>query len=253
MKYAFAGNREVAYNILHFLIKEGLYPSALSVLEGSLFSEKMKKLSELDNKYIYVGNDFFQENTKKALKEMDLDYIIGIHYPLIIPKEILEIPKLGFINLHPAFLPYNRGWHTPSWAILNNTKYGATLHFMSDKLDMGDIIVQKEIKISPDDTAHKLYSKVLKLEEDLFKEALPMLRSLNPIRIKQEQDKGDSHYKRDLIKEQLIELDEKVSYREAIDKFRALTTNSEEEAAYFICEGKKYTVQIEIKEVDYEQ
>ncbi|HCO66532.1 MAG TPA: hypothetical protein DIT04_02085 [Dysgonomonas sp.] len=249
MKYAFAGNRDIAYNILSYLIAEGYKPSALAILDDSDLSTKLTEISGLKKKKIYKGKDFFAEETINDLKKMDLDYIFGIHYPLIIPKEILTIAKIGFINLHPAFLPYNRGWHTPSWAIINNTKYGATLHFMSEKLDMGDIIHQIEIEISPDDTAHKLYSRVLKLEEELFKKALPDLLSLNPSRVPQDINLGDCHSKKDIKKIQQIELEQKVTYLEAIDKFRALTTNDVNEAAYFIKDGRKFVIQVNITEI----
>src|SRR5690606_40574828 len=64
--------------------------------------------------YIFEGNDFKNDENFSKLKELNLDYIIGIHFPYIIPTEVLKIPKTGFLNLHPAYLPYNKGWNTPS-------------------------------------------------------------------------------------------------------------------------------------------
>ena len=78
------------------------------------------------------------------LEQLSLDYIICVHFPYIVPREILSIPKYGVTNLHPAYLPYNLGWHTPSWAILENTPIGATLHYMDECVDTGDIIHQKK-------------------------------------------------------------------------------------------------------------
>ena len=93
----------------------------------------------------------------------------------MISKEVLIIPKIGFLNLHPSFLPYNKGWNTPSWAILDKTPYGATLHFMDQTLDEGDIIHQKRIDVLTVDTANNLYKKILKLEEEVFFEAFDEL------------------------------------------------------------------------------
>jgi methionyl-tRNA formyltransferase len=70
------------------------------------------------------------------------------------------------LNLHPV-LPYNKGWNTPSWAILDNTTYGATLHFMTEALDEGDIIHQKKLEIVFADTANTLYQKALELEKEV--------------------------------------------------------------------------------------
>lgn len=249
MKYAFAGNRRIAYNILKFIINEGYKPSALLLVDSSDISSSMRDLVELDESNIFIGKDSINLEMVHSLQMLDLDYIIGIHYPFIIPKEILTTPKIGFINLHPAYLPYNRGWHTPSWAILNGTKYGATLHFMSDRVDEGDIILQKDIDIMPSDTADELYARVLKLEEEVFISAFPMLVSLKPPRIKQNLKEGDSHTKKDLEKRQEVKLSDSVTYEESINQFRALTTNNIDEATYFRLGDKKYAIQIIIKEI----
>ena len=165
MKYGFAGDRLISVNLLSFLIDEGYKPSFLIVNEtkDSSHREELISLSGLTDRDIY-DIDFINKNYS-ILADYDTDYIFGIHFPYIISKPLLSIPKVGFLNLHPAFLPYNKGWHTPSWAILDKTKYGATLHFMSNDLDAGDIIAQREIEVKPNVTANELYQSVLKVEE----------------------------------------------------------------------------------------
>ena len=140
MKYAFAGDREISVNILSFLISKGYKPLALLVPDKtkSSHAKELIALSGIEKEFIFEGKEFL-ENIN-LFKSLDLDYIFGVHFPYIIPTEVLELPKIGFLNLHPAFLPFNKGWHTPSWAIIDGTKYGATLHFMSKKLDEGNII-----------------------------------------------------------------------------------------------------------------
>src|ERR1044072_1415516 len=181
MRYAFAGNREISVKVLDFLVANNYKPLALLLCDETIAShnDELIKISGL-NENIIFGNAFKEEDNIQKLKALHLDYIIGVHFPYIIPPDILEIPKIGFLNLHPAYLPYNKGWHTPSWAIIESTPYGATLHFMAEELDAGDIIHQKQIQIDPADTAHSLYKKVLDLELEIFKESLPALVSLNP-------------------------------------------------------------------------
>lgn len=251
MKYAFAGDRQISCNILKFLIECGYKPSALLVSSGEneSHSETLMQISNLSENYIFKGNDFKEKGNIEKLKNLNLDYIIGIHFPYIIPTEVLEIPSIGFLNLHPAFLPYNKGWHTPSWAILEGKPYGATLHFMSEALDEGDIIHQKEIKVAQNDTANSLYQKVLKLEEEVFIEAFDDLKSLDPNRSKQV-EKGSSHIKRDLEKIREIDLEEKLTAKELLDKLRALTTNDNNELSYFESEGKKIGVKIMFEELE---
>lgn len=245
MKYGFAGDRLISVNLLSFLIDEGYKPSFLIVNEtkDSSHREELISLSGLTDRDIY-DIDFINKNYS-ILADYDTDYIFGIHFPYIISKPLLSIPKVGFLNLHPAFLPYNKGWHTPSWAILDKTKYGATLHFMSNDLDAGDIIAQREIEVKPNVTANELYQSVLKVEEQLFKDSFTNLLTLKPTRTKQVKE-GTSYNKKDLAKVQEIDLNEKIFASDLIDKLRALTTNNIDEAAYFIVDEKKYRVQVNI-------
>lgn len=170
----------------------------------------------------------------------------------MISPEILDIPKFGFINLHPAYLPYNRGWHTPSWAILENTPIGGTLHFMNEGIDSGDIILQKSIEILPTYTANSLYQAVKLCEIEVFKEAWPTLLNGSYKRIKQDFTYGSAHTKKELLTDdiQKIDLDKKYTARELLNKMRALTTSSLEEASYFDINGKKYRIQVQIYEAN---
>jgi methionyl-tRNA formyltransferase len=252
MKYAFAGDRQISYDILEFLISKGFVPSVIMVTDGqnSTHSDQLIEMSKLPNQCIFRGKKELQnENTIKFLKELELDYIIGIHYPYIISSELIKIPKIGFLNLHPAYLPYNKGWNTPSWAIIDNTIYGATLHFMSEELDEGDIVHQKMIKTESYDTANSLYQKVLKLEKEVFSEALESLISLNPSRVAQK-EAGTSHKKKDLEKIREFNLDDTIIIGEFLNKLRALTTNRNDELAFYKVGDKKIGVKVNFIELD---
>lgn len=247
MKYAYAGNRQISCNVLKSLMKKGLKPSALIIPDGAdaSFTEELIAISQLKDHFILKGKEGIKapENLE-LLKTLDIDYIFGIHYPYIIPSELLNIPKIGFLNLHPAYLPYNKGWHTPSWAIMDQTPYGATLHFMSEGLDEGAIIHQKRIDIKQHDTTNTLYSRVLKLEEEVFYEALDDLIALQPKK-KNQTEAGTAHRKKDLEAIRMIDLQEKIKAEDLLNKLRALTTNDPNELAYIVEDGKKYGIRVE--------
>ena len=251
MRYAFAGDRLISCKILEFIMSKGYSPLALLFSSEKINShaKQLIDISKLEEGKIFWGNDFKKPQNIKSLKSLNLDYIIGIHFPYIIPLQVLNIPKIGFMNLHPAFLPFNKGWHTPSWAIYDGTKYGATLHFMSEELDAGDIVNQMETKVFPDDTANTLYQRVMDTEVETFVESFDEIVSLNPQRKKQLKS-GTSYQKKDLNSIRELYLEEKVLTKDLINKLRALTTNSWNESGYFIKEGKKYGIQIKIKEID---
>ncbi|MBC5995064.1 formyltransferase family protein [Pontibacter cellulosilyticus] len=252
MKYVFAGDRDIAVNVLDYLIQQGHFPLALLVSgeERASHADELIALSGLPEELIYRGGDFKTTEAIASLLDLQPDYIIGIHFPYIIRKEVLEIPQVGFLNLHPAYLPFNRGWHTPTWAILDGTPIGATLHFMSEELDAGDIIHQSELRVLPNDTANSLYRRLKDLELSVFKEALPLILSLEPLRKVQDLSLGTSHNRKDLFKPEVqkIMLEEEYKAKDLLDKLRGLTTNSLAEAAYFEENGKKYRVQVQIIE-----
>lgn len=247
MKYGYAGDRLLSVEILSFLINEGYKPSFLIVGDSKSSSHKQEliNLSGLEESNIHNMSFVNDPENAGILNDYEVDYIFGIHFPYIIYENVLSIPKIGFLNLHPAYLPYNKGWYTPSWAIIDKKKYGATLHFMSEELDGGDIVAQKEITVEPYFTANELYKNVLELEKKVFIDALPELLSLKPKRM-QQSGKGTSYNKKDLSKIQKIDTENKILPLELIDKLRALTTNNIDEAAYFILDEKKYKIQINI-------
>ncbi len=250
---AYAGDREISVDILKFIIKKGVLPKALFVSlekKASHDQDLIKLCDHLEPSMILRGDEFKKEKNISMLEKLGLDYIISIHYPHIYPKEVLDIPKQGVVNLHPAYLPFNRGWHTPTWAIYDDTPYGATLHFMDEKLDSGDIIKRERLEIKHDDTADTLYKRNLKLERELFKDSWDDLVNLDYRRISNELENGTIHKKNEIEEIQEIDLDEVVEVERFIRKLRALTTNKISEAAYFHKDGDKYRIQIDIRRVD---
>jgi len=253
LRIAFAGDRQIAVQVLDFILGQGVEPLALIIPEKAKATHADALIdccSHLDASHIMRGQDFRQDDCVHLLESLQLDYLICIHFPLLIPAQVLQVARIGALNLHPAYLPYNRGWHTPSWAILDGTPYGATLHFMDERVDMGDIVYQKRIDVQPSDTAHSLYQKALEAELEVFREAWPFLRDHNIQRIPQDKAKGSSHRRQDMFRDDIqeIKLDESVKAGDLLRCLRALTTNSLKEAAYFDLGGKRYRVQLRITE-----
>ncbi len=253
LRIAFAGDREIAVKVLKHILADGVKPLALltSSQKKATHADQLIQLSShLTQDYIMQGTTFREEDALEKLKQLKLDYIICIHFPYIIPESVLDIPRIGVVNLHPAYLPYNRGWHTPSWAILQNTPYGATCHFMDAGVDTGDIIHQEQIEISPADTANSLYARVLDMEFEVFKTCWPGLRTETFARTKQPHSSSEAHRKQDLFQDsvQRIDLDKLMPAGDLIRQIRALSTNNIKEAAYFESNGRKYRMQIKIEE-----
>jgi len=249
-RIAFAGDRQSAVKCLTILLEADARPEALLVSgpDRATHDHVLREMSGLPPDRVLVGRQLREPDGRELLRSLDLDYIIGVHFPYIVPDEVLAIPRIGVLNLHPALLPYNRGWHTPSWAILDGTPIGATLHFMDSGLDTGDIVAQIELDVRPEDTAHTLYGRLVELEVELFRQAWPLLASGSPPRLPQSAGEGSSHSRADLASDSIrrLDLDEMTPVSEVLRTIRALTTNNEGEAAYFEVDGRRYRVQISI-------
>ncbi len=253
LRIVFAGDRDISVWVLKHILGDGLKPVALLVPESSRAShadELLALCSFLEPGRVLRGRQFREPEGVALLSRLDLDYIICVHFPYMVSEEVLSIPRVGVLNLHPAYLPYNRGWHTPSWAILEETAAGATLHFMDEGTDTGDIVHQKRLEVSWGDTAHSLYQRLKQLEREVFKEAWPELVSHSYERTPQNPNEGTFHKRAQLLTQDVrrIDLAAMVNAGDLVRRLRALTTNGVDEAAYYETDGKRYRIQVLIEE-----
>ena len=123
----------------------------------------------------------------KRIIELNPDIIITCAYGQIIPKEILNCPKYGCINVHASLLPYLRGGAPIQHAIIDGyTKTGITIMYMDEAMDTGDIIASREITINKDDTYGSIYTKLQEIAPSLLIEVLPSIINKTNKRIKQD-------------------------------------------------------------------
>jgi methionyl-tRNA formyltransferase len=119
------------------------------------------------------------------------DILFSFYYRKMICKEILEIPRLGALNLHGSLLPAYRGRCPVNWVLVKGEeKTGVTLHFMVEKPDAGDIVGQKEVSIDINDTARTLYDKLCAAAGFLLNDLLPVIKTGQIPRRKQNLAKG---------------------------------------------------------------
>jgi len=128
------------------------------------------------------------EDTVKKIKKLNPDLIFVIGLSQIVSKEILDIPKFGCIGFHPTPLPKMRGRAAIPWMILLGVRESmATLFYMDENVDSGDIIAQEKYYIEETDYAIDVYNKVCIVLEKLIKENLPLLLNGKVHRVPQNQ------------------------------------------------------------------
>ena len=125
---------------------------------------------------VYAPDDINHPLWVETIRKLAPDILFSFYYRDLIKAPILEIPPLGCLNLHGSLLPKYRGRVPVNWAILNGeTETGVTLHYMTPKPDDGDIVAQRAIAISEDDTAKTLFDKCVAAAGVLLSETLPQI------------------------------------------------------------------------------
>ena len=122
----------------------------------------------------------------EKIKSLNPDVICVVAYGKILPKEILEIPRYGCINVHGSLLPKYRGAAPIQWAVLNGDKEtGVTTMYMDVGMDTGDMILKEKVEIGEDETTGELWDRLSKIGGKLLVETLKQIEEGTAPREKQ--------------------------------------------------------------------
>lgn len=114
----------------------------------------------------------------EEIKKLEPDVICVVAYGKILPKELLEIPRLGCINVHGSLLPKYRGAAPIQWAILNgDKKTGITTMYMDVGMDTGDMILKEEVDIEENETTGELWARLSKIGGKLLVQTLKQIEN----------------------------------------------------------------------------
>jgi methionyl-tRNA formyltransferase len=187
-----------------------------------------------------VGLDF--------LKSIDIELGILAWWPQLITEPLLHIPKYGFINMHPSYLPYNRGKHYYFWNIVEELPFGVSLHFINKNIDAGDIAFQKRVEKGWEDTGFSLREKSLSEIVSLFRENFDVIVSGQIPHSKQNLEAGTFHQGSELENASRIDLDGSYSARRLLNIIRG-RSGFQQGGAWFCDNNEKYEINITIKRV----
>ena len=166
LNYIFVGGKRLGYETLKFLIKKNFKPLCVVPNKDdngldNIFNKSLVKLAK--SKKIKIVklkslSNFLKSCPKLFIESLDVIFCLGS--TLILPQDIIKVPKIGTLNIHPSLLPKYRGRYSLVHAIYKGEKYsGLTSHWIGKEIDLGEIISQKKIKIMDDDTGGSLYKK----------------------------------------------------------------------------------------------
>ena len=187
MKIVFMGTPDFSLQPLKKLIEAGHYVSLVLTREdkkrnrGELSPTPVKELAQELNIPVLTPSRMKDEALLERLNSEKADFFVVVAYGKILPKEILDMPKFGCINIHASLLPEYRGAAPIQWSIIDGKKKtGITTMLMDEGLDTGDILKQYELPISDNETGGSLFEKLALLGGEAIVDTIDNFNDITP-------------------------------------------------------------------------
>ncbi|OGJ57107.1 hypothetical protein A2635_01190 [Candidatus Peribacteria bacterium RIFCSPHIGHO2_01_FULL_51_9] len=210
------------------------------------YGDEILKALSLPASRVFDGSKLQEQKVLSEIQELKPEIGISVFFDYILKKEFLDIFPKGCINIHPAYLPYNRGSYPNIFSIIDGTPAGATVHFMTDGIDMGDIIARKEVPVELTDTGESLYRKLEGVSIEVFQNVWSKLIDGTAQRIPQNPAEGTVHRYKDTEAIDTIDLQKSYNAQHLINILRARTFPPYK-GAYFLDEnGEKVYIRVQL-------
>ena len=199
MRILFMGTPDFAVPCLQSLLDAGHEVAAVFTRKDkpkgrgyTLSAPPVKELAVRRGIPVYQPATLRTPEAEETVRRLSPDVIVVVAYGRILPKEILEIPPLGCVNVHASLLPKYRGAAPIQWAVIGGEKVtGVTAMMMDDGIDTGDILFSEQTEIGPDETAGELSDRLSGMGAKLIVKTLEALRDGTAVRTPQT---GESVY-----------------------------------------------------------
>lgn len=244
MRIVFMGTPEFAVPCLQRLIDCGHEISGVFTQPDKPQGRKMiltpppvKALALENGLTVYQPQKMKDGTALEMLKEANPELVIVVAYGKILPKEILEFPKYGCINIHASLLPKLRGAAPIQWSVINGCeKTGVTSMQMDEGLDTGDMLITAELEIGENETAGELHDRVSALGAEVLEQTIAALQKGE---LKPEKQNHDEFTYAPMLSKELSPIDWNLPAREVHNKIRGL---SPWPSATAVLNGKKVKI-----------
>src|SRR5512146_2596147 len=177
----------VGYRCIEELLRQGAEIALIFTHEDSpneqIWFESVRALAERQG-IPWRTSDINESENVDLVRAIAPDFIFSFYYRNMIKPVVLDIPRQGALNLHGSYLPKYRGRVPVNWVVINGeTETGATLHYMVEKPDAGDIVDQEKVPILFTDTAFDVFAKVTDAAVKVIARAWPRLAAGTAARI----------------------------------------------------------------------
>ena len=195
MRVLFIGTGEIGVPVLRWLLESGEHEMVGVVTQPDKPVGREQRIEAPPVKAALAGSRLriFQpkriknEETVAEIRTLAPDVIVVMAYGQVLPRSVLEIPRIACLNLHASLLPKHRGAAPIQAAIVaGDRESGITVMYMDEGLDTGDMLLQKRIEIAPDETGGSLHDRLGEIAPAALKEALAQLQAETAPRIPQD-------------------------------------------------------------------
>lgn len=228
MRVVFMGTPEFAVPCLQKLIDCGHEVTGVFTQPDKPQGRKMiltpppvKELAVANGIKVYQPLKMKDGTALEMLREADPELCIVVAYGKILPKEILEYPKYGCINIHASLLPKLRGAAPIQWSVINGyKKTGVTSMQMDEGLDTGDMLIKGELEIGENETAGELHDRLSQLGAEILEETVIALEKGE---LKPEKQNHEEFTYASMLSKELSPIDWTMSAQQVHNKIRGLS------------------------------
>jgi methionyl-tRNA formyltransferase len=247
VKIALFAAGEVGSAALSVMLEAGCPPAAV-VGEADEIAVLAERAAAAPGQ-AFAADDLTSSAGQARFAELGIDLGILAWWNRLIKQPLLGVPRLGYLNFHPSYLPYNRGKHYNFWTIVEETPFGVTIHWITDGIDDGDIAFQQRIEKTWEDTGESLYARARKAMVELFRDSFDRIRAGDIPRVQQPEGVGSFHFAHELEAASQIVLDDTYTARSLLNLLRARTFPPHP-GAWFEEEGQRYEIELRLRRAD---
>lgn len=243
MKIVFMGTPEFAIPSLQKLLQSNHIIAAVVTAPDKergrgkqVSATPIKEFALKNNLEVLTPADLKEEVFIRRIKELEPDLFVVVAFR-ILQREVFTIPKFGSFNLHGSLLPKYRGAAPIQWAIINGEKEtGVTSFFLEEKVDTGNIVIQKKLPIGEEDNFGTLHDKMMMLGADIVLETVDLIDSGNVKLSKQDNELASPAPK---ITKEICQIDWNKPAKQIHNLIRGLSPYL---GAHFSHNGKSYKI-----------
>ncbi len=251
MRVVLFANGRVGLEAVKWLRQQNAEIAGIVVHPDSNARDKDEILSAagLDDQAVLEAGDLKTDEGFERLKSLGADIGLSVYFAYILRSRVIELFPQGIINVHPAYLPFNRGRYTNVWSIVDSTPAGVSIHYIDSDIDTGDIIARRQVKVSPFDTGKTLHERLEQESFELLQETWPLIIEGEAPRVPQDGSRGTFHRAKDVEEIDRIDLEREYRARDLINLIRARTFPPYA-GAYFEEDGERVFLRLELLHED---